>query len=115
MGWLMKYDPTIGRLQAWLLQTCCQSCADNPQCGGGMACLMPFVYSCIATLVLSVLLGGTIQQLAVEFRKIKTAETTTMYGLETGILFVSTLITYLALTVGVITGILAYRDCRSLG
>merc|ERR1712023_524153 len=75
--WLMKYDPLIGRIQAWLLNTCCQSCAENPQCvgqcGGGMSCLMPFVYSCIMTLLLSVLLGGTIQQLSVEFRIITTA------------------------------------------
>lgn len=118
--WLFRYDEHIGRIHAWMLRTCCQSCADQGQCEtGGMSCLMPFVIVNLITTVLNVLpapIGADVlTQLSVGFDLISMAKSTTMLSLGLGLMFVGLLMTTLAMIVAITFGYLAYKDYQALG
>lgn len=58
---LLYDDEHLGPLYRFMMQTCCQPCAD--QCRGGMSCLMAFVLCNLITVVMDVLLNGYVQMI----------------------------------------------------
>lgn len=110
--WLLRDDPKIGQIYAFLVRTCCQMCAE--QCQGGMTCLMPFIISNLITVVLD-LFSGIIQQLGHYFNIISSGM---MDGVRQLGLIIFTLAAFVALVaqgVGVFQGFMAYREARDLG
>merc|ERR1711904_374122 len=110
--WLLAYDEHFSKVHRWLVQTCCQSCADQGQCGGGMSCLMPFVFCNVIQVLLMVLLGGVFRSIIQGFQLM---EEGTSFGLKVGLNAVSTLVVVVSMIVGSIYSSLAYRDNRDLG
>lgn len=106
--WLLKHDPLIGQIHGFFARTCCATCEEQGQCGGGCSCLVPFIASNIIAVLLNLLMGGEIQQLQTEYNILVTSGSTTVFGLKIGLFFVSTLMTLVA-------HYLAYRDIRDMG
>lgn len=53
---LLRDDPLIGRIYAFLARTCCQMCTQ--QCAGGMSCLMNFVMVTAICILMDLIAGN---------------------------------------------------------
>lgn len=113
--WLLKHDPLIGQIHSFFARTCCATCEEQGQCGGGCSCLVPFIASNIIAVLLNVLMGGEIQELQKEYNILVAAGSTTVFGLKIGLFFISTLMTLVAQIAGSVAAYLAYRDIRDMG
>eukprot|EP00931_Biecheleriopsis_adriatica_P098226 TRINITY_DN72168_c0_g1_i1.p1 TRINITY_DN72168_c0_g1~~TRINITY_DN72168_c0_g1_i1.p1 ORF type:complete len:243 (+),score=45.50 TRINITY_DN72168_c0_g1_i1:56-730(+) len=110
--WLLKDDPTIARVYDFLARTCCGPCAE--QCQGGMNCLMSFIICNVITVVLSVLLDGSIQYVIHSFSIMLNA--VDFYdAFILWLLLASTAGALVAQIVGSVYAWLAYKEVRDSG
>mmetsp|Transcript_26993 Transcript_26993/g.48799 ORF Transcript_26993/g.48799 Transcript_26993/m.48799 type:complete len:225 (+) Transcript_26993:48-722(+) len=63
---LLRDDPLIGRMYAFLARTCCGPCSE--QCQGGIGCLMSFIICNAITVFIDILLGGEISLIIQNFK-----------------------------------------------
>merc|ERR1719401_1919834 len=54
---LMSDDDDLKPIYNLMMRTCCQPCADQPQCRGGLACLMTWIIINVISAVMSLFNG----------------------------------------------------------
>merc|ERR1719329_410719 len=101
--WLLRYDEHFGRIHNFFVTTCCQDC--EQQCGGGMSCLMPFVFTNVITLVIRIF-GGELQGYYVGLTLL---ESWSWFAV------LCAFVSFVGMIVGSVVGFLAFREHRDTG
>jgi len=112
---LLYDDEHLGPLYRFMMQTCCQPCAD--QCRGGMSCLMAFVLCNLITVVMDVLLNGVVQMIIQGFDMLLEHEAagSASHRLAFALYLVSVTGALVSQAIGTWQGWKAYQEAQTIG